>query len=228
MGLVLLLERVIRNSRPNHWNFKNLRSSFGREFPPPQVQGPCWFSLPPQRPFCISTCDARRMKPTTKQDRRREEEEKSSRGPETDTKSLSTVNEPLVQVETSPTSLGVLTCAFFSGGEGWKASLAPSVRWAVVTVGCSCSCEATRQRPFLSFTGAEKRAPWVGKDELEAFVIRSCRTRRETQKTLGKVEIIIGHNRFDSCCESYDFSRWGADVLMLRLNYGWSYNDYGA
>lgn len=179
MGLVLLLERVIRNSRPNHWNFKNLRSSFGREFHPPQVQGPRWFSLPPQRLFCIYTCDARRMKQLLS----RTEEEKSSWAPETDTKSLRTVNEPLIQAETSPTSLGVLTCAFIPGGKG---------------------CEATR---FLSFTGAEKRAPWVGKEELEGVVIRSCRTRCQTQKTSGNVEIRIGHKRFNSCYESYDFAR---------------------
>lgn len=111
MGLVLLLERVIRNSRPNHWNFKNLRSSFGREFHPPQVQEPCWFSLPPQRLFCIYTCDARGMKQLLS----RTEEEKSSWAPETDTKSLRTVNEPLIQAETSPTSLGVSTCAFIPG-----------------------------------------------------------------------------------------------------------------
>lgn len=58
----LLLKRVICNLCPNRWNLKNLRSSFSHEFPPPQVQKPCWFSLPPQRPFCIYTWDARRMK----------------------------------------------------------------------------------------------------------------------------------------------------------------------
>lgn len=159
MGLVLLLERVIRNSRPNHWNFKNLRSSFGREFHPPQVQGPCWFSLLPQRLFCIYTCDARRMKQLLS----RVEEEKSSWAPESDTKSLRTVNEPLVQAETSPTSLGVLTCAFIlgirAGRPHWnQRHQASAGLW-------SPSAAAVRQHGFCHSQVRRKGAPWVGKDE---------------------------------------------------------------